>query len=163
MPQHKIRNARIPLFRALPKLLNVTCHAPVAIRLMEKSIIFFRKNRFSMTQMIIPRYIPSLFRKPCGKSVISIDIFHHPVTDLQHCLHFLLRHPFYCMDAGLPVRRGVIKFLFHLPFFHPYIIPVRCQRFVCRTDNLIYIDQLFQSVGAPSYDTGSRKDWCVQS
>ena len=48
------------------------------------------------------------------------------------------------------------------PVIHLDIVSVRCQCFIRRTDDLIHILQLFQTVCAPSYDSRCCKYRCLQ-
>ena len=48
------------------------------------------------------------------------------------------------------------------PVIHLDIVSVRCQCFIRRTDDLIHILQLFQTVCAPSYDSRCCKYRCIQ-
>ena len=153
MSQHKIWNPRIFLLRFSAKGMDISHYIFVAALFWEISIIFLICHRFSMSQMIMTNYYESSVSKIRGKCFVPFNIFYHSMTDLKDSFNLSLSSPLNCVDLCMSITGRIVKFclfhrfssflLFYLPVFHLNICSVRSQRFICRTDNLINIFQLF--------------------
>ena len=103
MTQHEIRHIRILLFGDLPQLVKVCDDTFIAVRMFEVAMLVIADHRLSVAQMIISNDINAMLIEILRKPIISSDIFHHAVADLQNSPNRALRDPFQRMDGRLPV------------------------------------------------------------
>ena len=56
-----------------------------------------------MTEMVIPHDIIAVSAQKLREFLISSDVFHHSVADLQDSLHFTLGFPLDCMNLCIAI------------------------------------------------------------
>ena len=103
MSKHIIRNIRIFLLCNFPQTMNIRLNIAISMFLREMSQISFIMRCFSMTEMVISGHvIASVIQISC-KFIIAVNIFHHPMANLNNCFYFTFRNPFLCMHSMFPI------------------------------------------------------------
>ena len=98
MTQHKVWNSWIFFCGLNTQFMYVCYYAGISVLFKEKSQFLWSGNRFPMAQMVGANHINAVLCQKCRKFVVTFNIFHHSVADLQNCFHFAFWNPLNSVD-----------------------------------------------------------------
>ena len=113
--QHDVRKPGILSRGSYAKPVDILQQHQRRLVLVKESIILFTYHGTSVSQMIMSDHDIPLICKKIGKFIITLDMLHHAVDQLNHALR---RHifigPLDGMDLRPTVRRRKVEMLFHV-------------------------------------------------